>query len=114
MLRSRDSFFAQSSMNQQSYFPNPGYQQMPQYQTGPYQASGANNYFYSGPTPNPTTNYQPNYQPNYNQSNTYTEDFNNRLAKIERSLNRLDARITKLENSANMISQDVSSSMYMV
>ena len=54
MLRSRDSFFAQSSMNQQSYFPNPGYQQMPQYQTGPYQASGANNYFYSGPTPNPT------------------------------------------------------------
>ena len=29
MLRSRDSFFAQSSMNQQSYFPNPGYQQMP-------------------------------------------------------------------------------------
>ena len=106
MLRSRDSFFAQSSMNQQSYFPNPGYQQMPQYQTGPYQASGANNYFYSGPTPNST--------PNYNQSNTYTEDFNNRLAKIERSLNRLDARITKLENSANMISQDVSSSMYMV
>ena len=106
MLRSRDSFFAQSSMNQQSYFPNPGYQQMPQYQTGPYQASGANNYFYSGPTPNPT--------PNYNQSNTYTEEFNNRLAKIERSLNRLDARITKLENSANMISQDVSSSMYMV
>ena len=106
MLRSRHSFFAQSSMNQQSYFPNPGYQQMPQYQTGAYQASGANNYFYSGPTPNPT--------PNYNQSNTYTEDFNNRLAKIERSLNRLDARITKLENSANMISQDVSSSMYMV
>ena len=106
MLRSRDSFFAQSSMNQQSYFPNPGYQQMPQYQTGPYQSSGANNYFYSGPTPNPT--------PNYNQSNTYTEEFNNRLAKIERSLNRLDARITKLENSANMISQDVSSSMYMV
>ena len=94
MLRSRDSFFAQSSMNQQSYF--------------------ANNYFYSGPTPNPTTNYQPNYQPSYNQSNNYTEDFDNRLAKIERSLNRLDARITKLENSANMISQDVSSSMYMV
>ena len=106
MLRSRDSFFAQSSMNQQSYFPNPGYHQLSQYQTGPYQSSGANNYFYSGPTPNPT--------PNYNQSNTYTEDFNNRLAKIERSLNRLDARITKLENSANMISQDVSSSMYMV
>lgn len=101
MLRSRDSFFAQSSMNQQSYFPNQPV--MPQ-NPNPYQASGANNYFYSGPVPN-----------NINNSNNYGyDDYDNRIAKLERSINRLEARISKLENSANIISQDVSTSMYMV
>ena len=99
MLRSRDSFFAQSSMNQQSYFPNQLMMQNP----NPYQASGANNYFYSGPVPNGNGNGNYGY-----------DDYENRIAKLERSINRLEARISKLENSANIISQDVSTSMYMV
>ena len=54
--------------------------------------------------------------PNQNliNQNNNIEDYDNRLAKIERQINRLDARLTKLENSNKIVSDDLGSSMYMV
>ena len=48
-----------------------------------------------------------------NQPNNM-EDYDNRLAKIERQINRLDARLNKLENANKIVSDDLGSSMYMV
>ncbi len=112
MLKSRNSFFSESSMNYQNYYPNYGMQQpiTPQMNV---QSGSQQNSFYSGPVNNvPNQNSQlPNYNYNYNNFET---DYDNRLAKIERQINRLDSRVTKLEQSAKIISDDVSSSLYMV
>ena len=99
MLRNRDSFFQSShemAMNMQT--PNMGY--------GFYPNNNMNfNY--------PNGNYGvPN---NTNINNNYNfEDYDNRIAKLERQINRLDARLTKLESNSKIINDDLSSSMYMV
>lgn len=102
MKKTRNSFFAESSF--QSYNPNMQVPQQIPTQQGPYQASS--NYFYQGPMPN-----------NYNINNG-TNDIESRLAKIERQINRLDYRLSKLENSTNVISSDDyeinNSNMYML
>lgn len=50
-----------------------------------------------------------------NQVNNYSvEDYDNRIAKIERQINRLDARLSKLENANKIVNDDLSSSMYMI
>ncbi len=85
MKKTRNSFFSES--NFQSYNPNMNNMNVPPYQT-------ASNYFYQGPIPN-----------NYNTSNQ-TNDIESRLAKIERQLNRIDYRLTKLENTNTIISSD--------
>ena len=102
MKKTRNSFFSESSF--QSYNPNMNMN------PAPYQA--ASNYFYQGPVPN-----------NYNTQNGYMvgnsgSDLESRLAKIERQLNRLDYRLTKIENSTNVISSEDfdtnNSNMYML
>lgn len=103
MKKSRNSFFSES--NYQSYNPNMNMGQAP-YQT-------ASNYFYQGPAPiNMGT--MPN---NYTTPNT-SNDIESRLAKIERQLNRIDYRLTKLENANNIISSEdfdtSNSNMYML
>lgn len=112
MLKSRNSFFSESNMNSVNYVnPTPNYYQMPTGQMGNIQASSASNSFYQGPA------YQnPMYQGNINQGYDYsqTNDYDNRLAKIERSINRLDARITKLENKAQITTEEVNNTLYMV
>ena len=96
MKKTRNSFFAESSY--QSYNPNMNMQQEP--------FQSASNYFYQGPMPN-----------NYNTHNTGS-DLENRLAKIERQLNKLDYRLSKLENVSNVVSSDDlsinNSNMYML
>ncbi len=88
MKKNRNSFFSESSY--QAYNPNMNNMNM---NGGPYQA--ASNYFYQGPMPN-----------NYN-TNMPGSDIESRLAKIERQLNRMDYRISKLENTnTNVISSD--------
>ena len=100
MKKTRNSFFAESSY--QAYNPNinPNFNQNP----APYQASS--NYFYQGPIPN-----------NYNTFGT-NNDIESRLAKLERQINRLEYRISKLENGSNIISSDDfdtnKSNMYML
>jgi len=108
MKKSRNSFFAESSY--QSYNPNINMQpnMQPQMQGAPYQT--ASNYFYQGPAPSamPT---------NYNTYNN-TNDIESRLAKIERQINRIDYRLSKLENANNIITSDdfdnTNSNMYML
>ena len=99
MLRNRNSFFQEAQFSSQSFMPN----MMPYqpYYNGPVNASQASQSYYSGPMPN---------QNNYN---TF-DDYENRIAKLERQINRLDARITKLENTSKLESVDISSNMYMV
>jgi len=96
MKKSRNSFFQES--NFQSYNTN-AFPPMAQ------SISGAN-YFYQGPVPN---NYTTNYPGN---------DIESRLAKIERQINRMDYRISKLENSNQTFSIDDvdanNSNMYML
>lgn len=89
MLRNRQSFFQESS-NNSTYFQ--GYPNM-MYQ---YHSQG---------------NMQNLNMPN--QMNNF-DDYDSRIAKLERQINRLDARITKLENSNKIESIDMSSNMYMV
>lgn len=91
MKKTRNAFFSESSF--QSYNPNintmgAGMNQMqPQM---PFQSGS--NYFYQGPMPN-----------NYN-TNMNSNDIESRLAKIERQLNRMDYRLSKLENGTTNIS----------
>ncbi len=89
MKKTRNSFFAES--NFQSYNPNMN-MMMPNQGGAPYQS--ASNYFYQGPMPN-----------NYNTSGV-NNDIESRLAKIERQINRIDYRLTKLENVSNIVSSD--------
>ena len=99
MRKTRNSFFAESSY--QSYNPNMNNVGPMPYQTG-------SNYFYQGPGPMPN---------NYTTSNDGS-DIESRLAKIERQLNRMDYRLSKLENSGNVISaedyENNTTNMYML
>ena len=91
MKKNRNTFFQESSY--QSYKP------MAQQMGGaPYQT--ASNYFYQGPMPNA----QP--MPNNYTTQMPSNDIESRLAKIERQLNRLDYRLSKLENASNTITSD--------
>ena len=105
MKKTRNSFFQESSY--QAYNQNMN-MQLPG-QVAPYQT--ASSYYYQGPIP---TNAMPN---NYNTLNT-NNDIESRLAKIERQINRIDYRLTKIENSNNIITSDDfdtnNSNMYMV
>jgi len=104
MKKNRNSFFAESSY--QSYNPNMNNMNMG---GAPYQT--ASNYFYQGPVPN--NNYNTG-----NQLGGSTIDIESRFAKIERQLNRLDYRLSKLENNNNVVtSEDFdinNSNMYML
>lgn len=87
MKRDRNSFFSNYTAQTQSFIPNgiPNMNQftnqtMPNNNFGPYTESSMNSSYYSGP------------------NIASTNDFDNRLSKIERQINRLDNRLTKLEN----------------
>lgn len=100
MRKNRNSFFAESNMNYS--MPNPG-GMIPQ--NIPYQAGANYSSFYSGP--------------GMNNNPMYAEPSNieNRLAKMERQINRLEHRISKLENlNTTYIDNDIDSSgnMYML
>lgn len=81
MRKDRNTFFTNYSAQNQSYVPNFPTQNQ---QFGPYQAANTQSSFYAGPDIG------------------YSNDLENRLSKIERQINRLDARVSKLENAANI------------
>ena len=111
MLKSRNSFFSESNMNSINYVnPNPSNMNymMPNVQT-----QSSSNSFYQGPAVMPEYQTFPNY-PTQANTNQQVNDYDNRLAKLERSINRLDARITKLENKAQMTTDEITNNLYMV
>ena len=80
MKKDRNAFFEQSAYNK-AFYPTPNMMVNPT----PSIASTTSQSFFEGP-----------YVTN-NGYNEYT-DLETRLAKIERQINRLDARLNKLEN----------------
>lgn len=102
MKKSRNSFFQESSY--QAYNPNM------QMQGAPFET--ASNYYYQGPIP-----MQSQFPNNYNTLNS-TNDIESRLAKLERQINRIDYRLSKLENANNIMTSDDfdtnNSNMYML
>lgn len=89
MKKDRNTFFAESSYMNQSNFPNMPIANQP-FGIQAY----SNNGFYAG-NPNMPNNY--NIEPNINTNNNFN-NYESRLSKIERQLNRIDARLSKLEN----------------
>lgn len=116
MKKDRNTFFSSANMSQSSYMPNMMPQAMPNTMPNmmpsnyaPFQEAQASQSFYSGPNPNANM-YNNNYDTSYSE-------LDNRLAKIERQINRLDSRITRLENAGNItnnITETNSNTMYMV
>ena len=94
MKKDRNSFFQEANFMSQANFPNPGMNiANAPYQTNSYSNQG----FYAGPpiAPNNYNMNNNNYPNNYDYS-----DIDSRLAKLERQVNRLDTRVTKLENNS--------------
>ena len=91
MRKNRNSFFSENNMNFQGY--NPMVPNMP------YQNYNSSNAFYAGNMP------------------IDNNDFAERLSKVERQINRLEHRISKLENNTVQSTDDYDSSannMYMI
>ena len=88
MRKDRNSFFQESSSNYQNY----NSMMPPQ-----YQMSSNNSMMYSGNMP-------------------FNSDINERLAKLERQINRLDYRLSKLESNAisNNDLESTTNNMYML
>lgn len=113
MKKDRNTFFSEASMSSQNYFPGPNMNM--QMANAPFQSAQASQSFYSGPA-----NMQMPMQggapiQNYGY-NPYTE-IESRLAKIERQINRLDSRVSKLESQTFYSNDDYTNgndSMYMV
>ena len=102
MKKNRNSFFSESAMNYNQVNPNMG---MPI--NAPFQSSTSYNSFYAG---------NPNINPNMPYLYNDTNELDSRLAKIERQINRLEHRISKLEANNTYINDDFDNSgnMYML
>ena len=97
MRKNRNSFFTESNMNYSNFNTQ-----------APMPYSGGTNYnsFYQGQIPNVGMPYVDN-----------TDSIENRLAKIERQINRINARINKLESINTTFvddTLDTSGNMYML
>ncbi len=106
MKKDRNSFFNESSF-QQSYGNMPNFGMPGNYPMNSGYGSQASQSFYTGPMTN--TGVMPT-------NNDYMSDMESRLAKIERQINRLDARISKLESKGVLTTEnfDNTTNMYML
>lgn len=109
MKKDRNAFFNEANFSQSSYMGNPNIPMNNNFPGGmPTYANQASQSFYSGPVP---TNYN-----NQSIGNDYMNDLESRLAKIERQINRLDARVSKLESMGHITTEnyDNTTNMYML
>lgn len=108
MKKDRNAFFNEANFSQSSFMGNPGLPN-PNFTGGiPAYGTQSSQSFYSGPAPL-----------NYNQqamNMDYGSDLESRLAKIERQINRLDARVSKLESKGFTSTEnfDNTTNMYML
>lgn len=103
MKKNRNSFFTEANMSYSGY--NPNMNMVPN--NMPYQAGSSYNSYFSGP------NMMNAPMNQYNDTN----NIDSRLAKIERQINRLEHRVSKLESTnTTYITEDIDSSgnMYML
>ena len=103
MKKNRNSFFTEANMSYSGY--NPNMNMVPN--NMPYQAGSSYNSFYSGP------NMMNAPMNQYSDTNS----IDSRLAKIERQINRLELRVSKLESTnTTYITEEIDSSgnMYML
>lgn len=111
MKKNRNTFFNEANFSQSSYMGTPNMQSPMMggnFNTPTYSGAQASQSFYSGPMPMMQNS---NMMPGDNMS-----DMESRMAKIERQINRLDARISKLENKGLMTTEnyDNTTNMYML
>lgn len=112
MKKDRNVFFQEAGYFNQTNFPN----QNMNMASGPF-TTQAQSSFYAGPVApmnyNTPTGMNANTQTNLNYD---VSDIESRLSKIERQINRLDARITKLESTNFYPTEeiDTTTNMYMV
>lgn len=108
MRKDRNTFFNEANFSQSSFIPTPnmGMNTMPM--NGTYNQAQASQSFYSGGMP-----MMPSGNP---MGNDYMSDMESRLAKIERQINRLDARVSKLESKGLVTTEnyDNTTNMYML
>ncbi len=108
MKKDRNTFFNEANFSQSSFIPTPNFGGNMNMPMPGYNQAQASQSFYSGPNPM--------YGQNMNMMNQdMASDFESRMAKLERQINRLDARISKLE--AKGISTDTidnTTNMYML
>lgn len=115
MKKDRNAFFNEANFSQSSFMGTPNMPNMNMNGNFPmngatYGGSQASQSFYSGPAPM-------NYNQNMNgMGNDYMSDMESRLAKIERQINRLDARVSKLESKGFVTTEnfDNTTNMYML
>lgn len=102
MKKDRNAFFQNNSSSSYFYPTN----NMMGGMMGYPMATESNSAFYQGPV-------MPNMQP---MQGDYNSELEARLAKIERQINRLDTRLSRLESeSVNISGQDITNNnMYMV
>lgn len=103
MKKNRNSFFTEANMSYSGYNPN-----MNMAPTNmPYQTTSSYNSYYAGPN---MMNVPMNQ---YNGA----DNIDSRLAKMERQINRLEHRVSKLESlNTTYVTEDIdsSSNMYML
>lgn len=112
MKKDRNAFFGEASYFNQTNIPNPNMNVA----NTPFTTQSLSS-FYAGPAQPMNYNIPNNLNANMGNNLNYDfSDIESRLSKLERQLNRLDARVTKLENT-NLYSTeeiDTTTNMYMV
>lgn len=104
MKKDRNAFF-ESSQFSSSYTPQMMNPQMMNTNMMPYQSASNNSTFYSGP--DPMMNTYP--------SNNLNNDYDTKLSRMERQIQKLDNRITKLEEASLKNDEtNITSNMYML
>jgi hypothetical protein len=111
MKKDRNTFFNESAYQTSYGVSMPNYQMQGVMPANGY-GSQASQSFYSGPMPI-------NSQMGINQGNNYNDyssELESRLSKIERQINRIDARVSKLESKGIITSEnfDTTNNMYML
>lgn len=110
MKKDRNAFFQEAGYYNQTNIPTPNMN----IANAPF-ATQAQSSFYAGPI-TPMNYNTPNNMNAMPSSNYDFSDIESRLSKLERQVNRLDARVTKLESMNLYPTEDIdtTTNMYMV